>query len=553
MTLKEYYTVHLKKGIGKCKMCGKDTAFISLDAGYKKYCSSKCAKNDPEVKEKTANTCMEKFGASSPMKNKDVLNKAINTYKAKTGYARPGQNPECKEKVKATSLAKYDTESPNQASVVKDNKRKALLDKYGVDNVSKLESVKIKKINTCRSNNQTDFGYVNIMRDPVKRSQIVAKGKFPIIEKKVLEFLNNRNIPHEHNFNINGKSFDFVIFNSNKEPSLVIELDGEYYHGLKCDYDGVKVKQHGIADHERFALLPDNCKFLVANSDTPFDKIATEILRILNIDYERWIKDIVESLPVDFPFPNYNSIRLNKDYEKLCTYDYKQGQSIGMSLIQHFHHSVWKCQCKGKISPYDAWNNKELLEKCVRNRVIYSSVLSSQNIANGFGISKIAPKISVFNPSIARYLLLKYTPDAKVVRDPFSGFSGRMLGACSLNMEYLGSDINSTTVNEAIRLKNFLNLKASLEVKDIEAIDDNNIYDVCITCPPYNLKETWCMEIKNKSCDEWIDILLDKIRAKTYIIIVDNTVKYKDYIAESIEHKSHFVTSNEKVIVIDRD
>lgn len=32
--------------IPKCSMCGKELDFISLNAGYKKYCSPKCSNSD---------------------------------------------------------------------------------------------------------------------------------------------------------------------------------------------------------------------------------------------------------------------------------------------------------------------------------------------------------------------------------------------------------------------------------------------------------------------------------------------------------------------------
>jgi len=40
---KKYYDIYLKKiGEGKCKICGKDTTYISLGAGYYTYCSKMC-------------------------------------------------------------------------------------------------------------------------------------------------------------------------------------------------------------------------------------------------------------------------------------------------------------------------------------------------------------------------------------------------------------------------------------------------------------------------------------------------------------------------------
>ena len=72
------------------------------------------------------------------------------------------------------------------------------------------------------------------------------------------------------------------------------------------------------------------------------------------------------------------------------------------------------------------------------------------------------------------------------------------------------------------------------------------------TCPPYGEKEHWNKnrnEIE-KSCDEWIDLCLEKYKCKKYLFVVDETEKYKDKIVETLTNKSHFGSNNEYVILI---
>lgn len=549
MKMQYYREEVLKLPKGKCKVCGKPTAYISLDKGYKIYCSTKCGKQDPDAKAKTMQHNLETLGVAWPMQSKDIQEKSKQSYKAKTGYEFPGQNPDVKQKIEESSLIKYGVKSPNQSDIVKRNKREAIQLKYNVDNISQLEEIKAKKILTNLKNNGTKFGFDTAMADPEFRSSVVAKGKFPITEKKINEFLTNRNFDFKHNYNINEKCFDFVIFKDSK-PVLAIESDGIFYHGLKSDYDGIKVRQHLTRDYERFAILPEDCKLLVVDDETKFEYIAAEIMRVVDMDYESWIKDIISNLPIDFPYPSFSRDRILKDYEKLCLYDYLKGQALGMSIINQFHKSIWSAHLYNCISPVEAWKDPVLLEKCVRNRAIYRSVLSSQNIARGFAISKIAPKVSVFNPSIARYLLLKYgdiTQDTKIVCDPFSGFSGRMLGACSLGLKYLGYDIDPVHVKESNDIISYLNLDAKVYLDDITKATIIQ-GDICLTCPPYNIKEIWGTPLENKSCDEWIDITLKKVKAKSYIFVVDKTQFYKDNIVEVLEAKSHLSSVKEYVI-----
>ena len=55
-----------------------------------------------------------------------------------------------------------------------------------------------------------------------------------------------------------------------------------------------------------------------------------------------------------------------------------------------------------------------------------------------------------------------------------------------------------------------------------------------------------------KSCDEWIDLCIEKHKCLKYLFVVDKTEKYKNYIVETLTNKSHFGTNNEYVIIIKR-
>ena len=137
-----------------------------------------------------------------------------------------------------------------------------------------------------------------------------------------------------------------------------------------------------------------------------------------------------------------------------------------------------------------------------------------------------------------------------IIFDPCSGYSGRMLGVCSLNKHYIGQDINDITVKESNKLITELNLNATITCKD--SLDDCGTYDCLFTCSPYSLKETWNQSIEDKSCDEWIDAFIKNYKCKKYLFIVDKTEKYKNYIVEEIENKSHFSKNIEYAILINR-
>lgn len=84
--------------------------------------------------------------------------------------------------------------------------------------------------------------------------------------------------------------------------------------------------------------------------------------------------------------------------------------------------------------------------------------------------------------------------------------------------------------------------------------DTPKSFETLFTCPPYGGKEHWNEnndEIE-KSCDEWIDICLEKYDCKKYLFVVDKTEKYSHYIVEQIENKSHFGSNKELVLLIQK-
>ena len=174
--------------------------------------------------------------------------------------------------------------------------------------------------------------------------------------------------------------------------------------------------------------------------------------------------------------------------------------------------------------------------------------MRAETVREGLSIMKVAPCVSYFKPGLAKYLINKYLSEYNTVFDPFSGFSGRMLGTCSLGKKYIGQDINEKTVEESNNIISYFNLNASVIEKDI--FESKGEYDCLFTCPPYNNKEIWGDDLTDKSCDDWIDECLFRFKCRRYLFVVDNTDKYKDYIVEEISNRSHLSNGKELVVLI---
>jgi hypothetical protein len=544
-------------------------------------------------KEKRRKSLLQKYGVDSPLKNDKIKSKMslsyLNTMQEKYGVNNPAQLNSIKEKIKDTVNKRYGVDFTFQSNEVKENIKKTLQNRYGETNISKVDSIKKKKESlslkrygtktplqaeevkskikaTClQKYGATNPNKNNSIRDRIKSTclskygvscplQIPSSVKKAFSskgdsgpEKKLYEALYNRKFNFKHNYEINNKNFDFAIFDDLNNLKCLVEIDGIYFHGLKSDYDGKHVR--GESDSSRFEKVPEGVKFIVCD-ENKVEECFKEICSIFNVSYDDWISSIFNSLPQEFPYPSYSNERMTKDYKSLSEYSNIDKKAfLGMSIIRNFHKSIYSAKRDDKPSPLEAWNNKALLLETVKNRWIYKSNLSSQNIADGFNVCKIAPKVSVFNPCTAKILVQKYLQEYNVIFDPFSGFSGRMLGACSLGKTYIGQDINKEHVDESNEIIKFLNLDASVSQKDL--FESSGEYECLFTCPPYNLKETWNNDNQaNLSCDEWIDECMKRFKCKKYLFIVDKTEKYKDKIVEEIKNKSHFGENSEYIVLI---
>ena len=269
-------------------------------------------------------------------------------------------------------------------------------------------------------------------------------------------------------------------------------------------------------------------------------------------DLEERIESIKKNLPTEFPYPHYSNSQLKEDYENLVNKDYKSGQKFGTYIANEFHKSIWKASVKGKKSPYEAWHDESLMTKLIRNRLIYSGSpeITPEVLRRGFSPSRIAPRVSLFNPALAKYLISKYLNEYDTIFDPFSGFSGRLLGTCSLGKKYAGSDIDRDHVSESQSIIDHFGLEGTVEVKDV--LKSSGAYPCLFTCPPYGGKEKWNEknDLVEKSCDEWIQECMQRFDCERYLFVVDRTECFRDNIVEEIDNSSHLGKGKEYVVLI---
>ena len=564
-----------------CSVCNNESIICFRALQFPFICKScKLKLKSKTANEKRKKTTFEKYGVENVFQDNSVKNKIKTTCIERYGVEYISQSDEFKDQVKNTNIKNYGVPYLMQSDILKEKSKNSCIDKYGVDNVSKSNVIQDKIKQTCiekygvpnafqnkdiqEKQRQTCFkkyGVNNIgeLKSTVERRkktmfdrygveyatqnhEFFVKGrqkytyngiKFDSIpELAYYIWLTDNNIKFEYqpdikfNYVFNGETHfyhpDFIVDNK------ILELKGPQFFE-DCDYNKRMVNPF---DHNMDELFEAKHQCMIANNV----RIMTDIEYMKYIDYvnQKYTPDFLPLFKgnTEFPYPNQ-----------------KLDDKSDIGLIRHFHKSIYHANRQNEISPYDAWQNKDLVLKSALNRLKYKGICTPEAIIQGFNIAKIAPKVSVFRPTLATRLVQKYLNEYKVIFDPFSGFSGRLIGTVNNGKIYIGHDINQTHVDESNALIDYKKYpNCTVIQKDI--FDDTGTYDCLFTCPPYSLKEIWNKNETNMDCDMWINECILRYKCEKYLFVVDHTEKYVNNIVETIRNKSHFGENTEYIILI---
>ena len=507
-----------------CPVCGKPVR-IMYTYNPAACCSTECSNKLRE------NTCLATYGvrtaSQSPEARAKLKEQAILSAQSRVAavqkhygeeYTNVSQVPEIKEKIRSSVTSKECIEHTQDTNMAR----------YGVRYAMQHPELRSKQSRNSKNRSQLELRSRNMLAAynvSYEEMHVVSDGK----------------VSHE---------FDFYL----PDYKILIDCDGVYWHSYLDDPDGTKVRDD--YDTVRLSLIPKDHIFCLI-VETDFERGLRNLQKIIKsiddniFDYDSELFNWCRS--IEFPYPCYSEDRMLKEYNKLCDYNidsYNPYCKVGISIVRHFHPSIYRCNVSGHVSPIEAWNSDKMLKRVIANRLIYQNDVDPSKILSGFNISKIAPKVSVFNPVLARYLVQKYLSDYSTVFDPFSGFSGRLLGVCSAGKQYIGQDIRPESVSESKAIIQFLNLQAQVILAD--STQTQGQYECLLTCPPYADTEIYLDDMEVQSCDAWINMCLNNYSCSRYVFVINDTAQYKDNIVEELPCKSHFRHDSEYVVVINK-
>lgn len=568
---------NVKKGVetNKKKHGGK---FFNNREQARNTCLLKYGVENPSeadfVKAKKKQRCLDRYGVDNNFKAEEIKQKTKETNLKKYGTEYHQQSEVCKAKQKQTCLKKYGVEVPH-AYGSKEFKE-ILKRKYGADNYHNIEQMRetnIKKYGTAYIFN-SDYFKEKSKNTCLAKYGVPWSSQAKEIRDQQIETLkttiSQRSSEDWHKIRTNrGLSFYSYrncIFDSSWELALWIyakdhneEIERE---PLALEYTFENKKHRYFPDFrykDQLIELKGDQFFEDAKFVNPYDRseysdglMAAKYQVMLENQVHIWRFEDVK-FAIDYVENKYT-----KDFLKLfksnLDFPYPRAKNGDRDIINFFHKSLQEAACKNHLSPLQAWQDKNLVEKSALNRLRYVGSCTPEDIVRGFSVARIAPRVSVFKPKLAKQLIEKYLNEYGTIFDPFSGFSGRLIGAFRAKKNYIGQDIHPKHVSESVEIIQYLKIPNCSVIQQDILTDVEKEYECLFTCPPYGGKEHWNEnndEIE-KSCDEWIDICLQKYKCKRYLFVVDTTEKYKEYVVESLQKTSLFGRHPELVICIDR-
>nr|DAO10770.1 MAG TPA: Putative modification methylase [Caudoviricetes sp.] len=538
-TTRLYYFYNQKQYLERCEICS--SPILRDTTSPYKYSVSLCGCHECLVK-KRKQGIIDRFGVDNVMELKHYRDK-ISTSNTKT----PEEQAVINEKRRNTCLERYGVVNGGSTDFAQQLKRAA----YNKLTLEQVEERKQKRLNTCLER----YGISYPMRAEEFRKR--SRAKLREYWQNSVSF-NFRNIfQYDEVFFDSSYELYYYIWaiemgksikrNTTKFKYTVDGVDHCYVPDFVVDGEYVEIKGSQFINEEGDWCNPFTEDSLTQKVYKEKGRCASRNGVVVMTDISeqqayvdsKYTKDFVPLFKHDIPFP-YPNINLEDTTDR--------------GLIQHFHKSIYDAGRKGFLSPKDAWQDKSLVKKSALNRLKYTGFCTPRAVLQGFNVAKIAPKVSVFSPKKAEELIRKYISEDTII-DPFSGFSGRMLGAIRCGKTYFGRDVNETHVEESQQIVDYLGVseEAVLECRDLFYTSEQQFPDAALfTCPPYNDKEHWNITDVDMSCDEWIEKCMEVYKCPTYLFVVDSTVKYVDNVVEEITNKSHFGTNKELVILIHR-
>lgn len=328
-------------------------------------------------------------------------------------------------------------------------------------------------------------------------------------------------------YNIDAHCWDYAIFDKSGRLIMLVDIDGGYHHSKEHDYDGSRF----MIKYEYSRSLSINDANIMVNIiyGDKFESCFKRMIKFINLTYDEYLETLIkEYIRIPFPTPKYHTKDLLSSYNDLynmnCNDKYHRNISMnsrnGNMLCLTFHNSIWNIKI-GELSPADAWKDPRILKELIENHYLYHSYLNMNKILLCFDIIEKYIRKQFMSAGQSKMIINRYLSDYNIIFDPFSGYSGRLLGTISLGKQYIGQSNDELLTKESNEMITFLHHYGIEFNVTVQTIVTSNDFGCMFT------------EVDN---DEMIDCCLKKYNCDIYIYVfsIKNTSRYTAFIIDKI-------------------
>lgn len=524
----------------------KDDSFRSAVDAKKKATNEErygdtCVMNNPDIRAKHQETCIEKYGVDHPMR--------IDKNRAAFSLRLKEHAEEYNKKSRETCMEKYGVPYYAQTEEARKKMRdkalsedaigrmmKSMLSMYGVMYSHQIPSVK-EQFRQFVIDNRDDFKR-KCLATLVKNNTFNSSKCEDKLYDLLVDLFGELDVCRQYNSDEYPYACDFYI----KSRNMYIELNAHWSHGghwyTDADIDVVSCWSERNTSYYNNAISiwtkrdvdKRNCAIRNKLNYVVFwdAKLSDAILWIAMgcPDGRDWLYEYSwlpsRDLNINFSFPKIKS----------CT-----NRSVIAAVKAANGHVFYANEMK-------LWNENPcvlrhgtLQARLYENRYKYLGKLpyelSDIEILRGLSISGLYRGYSVFDNTGMVDLIKRY--DVKSIYDPCAGWGERLLTSGLLGVKYHGCDINMRLFGGYDSLINHYNLQnCTTHLGDSSMYDmRKHNHDCVFTCPPYESVEHYTtVGAENFSHEDflkwWKEVVLYSISGATRIFAYQINTRFKD-------------------------
>jgi len=213
--------------------------------------------------------------------------------------------------------------------------------------------------------------------------------------------------------------------------------------------------------------------------------------------------------------------------------------NAGLALAWSYHPHAFEVECNDNKSPYDVFNDKEIFGNGIRKTLkgSFFKKRSYEDLRNNSEQTKQVIRgilrrvtgsqmVSNYRPVSASALYKLFTDKGDVVYDPSCGWGGRLLASIKSEVNYIGTDPETTTQKGLSEMVSTFGNKAyhyELHTMGSQYFPhEKNSLDFAFTSPPYfdcekySKTETTQSYLEYSNIEEWKESFLRKTLEGVY-------------------------------------